>query len=508
VARLRHLPQDDVDVASPAAEHGQRFALPLGRALRLRAVVLETQVEDLGAGRRRSHRRVRVEADEHIRLVVVGDRRTLVEADRLVSVARQDHARSHTRLDRAFEPPCHTERDVFLECALGASSALLVAAMARIDDDDPEARSGRGFEQRRFRGRRRRWRLGARRRWCGGFGRLRDQVDDDPSRSAFARNIGGAKRREARAEVERKNDRRVGNAQGLEHVWPRGRWQRCVEHISVEADQQTIAFLRDRVRCRGQHVDRDARQGILRLDACRNPRDPQIAGHDQSRRPPQFHARTECRAQRARDEVDRNEPPLTVFDRRRREGHDPSTRRGERLTGRQRDRRRPGRDGERPYHRVFADGEIEQLRELVQREHLLPGEDTDRQRAAAIAHEDGIGRRSLCTGLGRECGKNRRQQGRDDEQDGARGAEASHQWPGSYQSAWGDHWWHDRHAVCSHSFAQCGQTPAVSKVFQRQWQPGSQYQRSCFCGSQPQRGQRIRRSFGRRNCFSTPGVRR
>ncbi len=100
VARLRHLPEDDLDVARAAAEDRQRLALALRHALRLVAVVVEAQIEHFGAGCRRPHRRVRVQAEEDVRLVVVGDGRALVEADRFVAIARQDDADAEPRLER------------------------------------------------------------------------------------------------------------------------------------------------------------------------------------------------------------------------------------------------------------------------------------------------------------------------------------------------------------------------------------------------------------------------
>ena len=116
----------------------------------------------------------------------------------------------------------------------------------------------------------------------GRFGRLRDQVDDDPSWTPLARCIGGAKGREPRSEIERDDDRRVGDAQRLKDVRDWRDRQRRVERVSVESNEQAVGFLRDRVRRRGRHLERDPRQRILRLDARGDPRHPDIAGHDQS----------------------------------------------------------------------------------------------------------------------------------------------------------------------------------------------------------------------------------
>ena len=82
VARLRHLPQHDLDVAIAAAEHGQRLRLCLRGLLRLVAVLGQAQEEHLGAADRRPHRRVGVQAEEQIGLVVVRERRALIERRR------------------------------------------------------------------------------------------------------------------------------------------------------------------------------------------------------------------------------------------------------------------------------------------------------------------------------------------------------------------------------------------------------------------------------------------
>ena len=67
--------EHDLDVAIAAAEDGQRLRLRSRRLLRLIAVLGQAQEEDLGAADARPHRRVRVQADEQVGLVVVGQRR-------------------------------------------------------------------------------------------------------------------------------------------------------------------------------------------------------------------------------------------------------------------------------------------------------------------------------------------------------------------------------------------------------------------------------------------------
>ena len=89
----------------PPPNTGSDSLSPCGDALRLFTVFLEAEVENFGAAHRRPHRRVGVQADEEIRLVVVGERRALVEPDGLIAVARQDHPRAESRLERGLQPP-------------------------------------------------------------------------------------------------------------------------------------------------------------------------------------------------------------------------------------------------------------------------------------------------------------------------------------------------------------------------------------------------------------------
>ena len=120
VARLRHLPEDHFDVARPAAEDRQRLALAARDALRLVAVLVEAQVEHLGARQPRPHRRVGVQADEEIRLVVVRDRRALVESHRR-SPSRVRITRTPSRaFERGLQPPRDAQRDVLFERAAGS----------------------------------------------------------------------------------------------------------------------------------------------------------------------------------------------------------------------------------------------------------------------------------------------------------------------------------------------------------------------------------------------------
>ena len=117
--------------------------------LRLVAVLLQAEVEHLRAGDGRPQRRVGVQADEEIRLVVVGERRALIEADGLVAVAREQHAHAKPRFERRLQPARDRQRDVLLERALRAFRAGLVAAVSGVDHDRAQPASRRQIEQRR-----------------------------------------------------------------------------------------------------------------------------------------------------------------------------------------------------------------------------------------------------------------------------------------------------------------------------------------------------------------------
>jgi len=99
VIRLRHLPRRDLDLARAAADDRQGLGAALRRALRLVAVAFETQREHFRARHCRTHRGVRVDADEQIRLVVVGQRGALIRGHGLVAVARQQHAHAEPRFE-------------------------------------------------------------------------------------------------------------------------------------------------------------------------------------------------------------------------------------------------------------------------------------------------------------------------------------------------------------------------------------------------------------------------
>ena len=99
--------EHELDVARAAAEGRHALGAAGGRVRRPRHV--ERGVEDRRAGRRSPQRRVGVQADEQVGLVVVRDRGALVERHVAVVVARQQHADAEPRFDarpsRGARPP-------------------------------------------------------------------------------------------------------------------------------------------------------------------------------------------------------------------------------------------------------------------------------------------------------------------------------------------------------------------------------------------------------------------
>src|SRR4029453_11148814 len=145
-------------------------------ALRLLAVLLEAQIEHLGASHRRTQRCVGVHADEQIRFVVVRNRCTLIQTDSLIPLAREDDADPETPFERSLQFPCNGHRDVLLERPAGSACAVLIAAVPRVDDDRPHAGRCEISQRRWLFG----WLCGL--WWCWRcFGGLRDDINDDPA---------------------------------------------------------------------------------------------------------------------------------------------------------------------------------------------------------------------------------------------------------------------------------------------------------------------------------------
>ena len=214
IARLRRLPQNQIDGAIAAAERRQRRGVLVGSLAGLGVGALDGQVVDLGALHRRPHRGVGVDAEEHVGLLVVGERRSIVERHRAIVLAGQEHPQPEAAFDQRAQAPRDRERDLFFERALRALRAELVAAMAGIDHD--RAQAGRGAlgwnhepRIRRGRGRRRR-----RRR----IRRRRQQIDRQAARSGVGLRRRDAVQRVARPQGQRDRRRRVARRDALQEA--------------------------------------------------------------------------------------------------------------------------------------------------------------------------------------------------------------------------------------------------------------------------------------------------
>ena len=164
VADLRLVPQHHFDVAGAAAEdrHALRHEL-LARP----GLVGKGRHQNRCARRARFGRGVRVQTDEEIGLVVVGDRRAVVERHVPVIVAREQDAKTEPSFEQGLHAPRHGQGQVLFEQTLRAFRALVRSAVARVDGDGPNRRgrlaegrrvSRRQDGRRRCARRRRRWR--------------------------------------------------------------------------------------------------------------------------------------------------------------------------------------------------------------------------------------------------------------------------------------------------------------------------------------------------------------
>ena len=117
----------------PPPSAGSTVAFSLGLLARFGFGALDGQVVDLGALERRAHRGVGVDAEEHVGLVVVGERR---RDRRATSCGRLSRVRNTLEPEPAFDqraqPARDRERDLFLE---RASRALRAESPRRRDRD-------------------------------------------------------------------------------------------------------------------------------------------------------------------------------------------------------------------------------------------------------------------------------------------------------------------------------------------------------------------------------------
>ena len=273
--------------------------------------VIERRDVDGCAGAGRPRRGIRVEAEEEIGLVVVGDRGPLVERHEPVVVAREKYADAEARLDQRLEAARDRQRQVLLDNPLGAPGARVLPAMARIDGDRPERRGCLAED----------WQVGRRRRRGrrgGRFGDRRHQVDGQPR--GVPGGLGrGAHQSEARAELDRQR-RGVGHADRLHEALRQHHRHRHVEQVGLEPNHQPAGLLHHGAAGARRRVDCEPRRVDLRLVPDRQPRHAHVADDQQSRRAPQFETGVVNRGERAVDELERDEPPPAEARDRRREG--------------------------------------------------------------------------------------------------------------------------------------------------------------------------------------------
>ena len=360
--RLREVPQHELDVARAAAERRHAVGAAGGRVRR--GVALERGVEDRRAAGRRAQRRVGVQADEQIGLVVVRDRGALVDRHVPIVVSRQQDADARAALrSPPFARRAMASVRSFSFAPFGALDAVVLAAVAGIDRDGVNRgrRLAEGRRQRRGGG-------------CGGGvagGGAGVAVGLAPPAASITSRVvvstgwlvawKPAKRGPRSTAERRRIERRGPPARGPAAPAPAAagsatssasasnlivRWSAsCVTVASARG----VASIVRRARCAERIVaDRDARNA-------------QVADDQQARRLPEVEARVVDERERAADELDRHEPAAARSRRRRGQRDEPARHRGQRLIRRQ-DDRFPFVGNRDRAERFFADGQLERAR--------------------------------------------------------------------------------------------------------------------------------------------------
>ena len=160
--------------------------------------------------------------------------------------------------------------------------------------------------------------------------------------------------------------------------------ERRVERVSVELEDEAVSFLRDRVRRLRRHVEGQTHERAEVFHVSGDARHADVADEDQAGRLAKLERSPHGECQGARDEIDRDEPGSAIARGRRRQRDQPAADRSEALTRRQHDRLRARRDGQAAGEAVFADGELEELVEVVEREHLLATDEPGRESAPTL----------------------------------------------------------------------------------------------------------------------------
>ena len=163
----------------------------------------------------------------------------------------------------------------------------------------------------------------------------------------------------------------------LDQIWRRRSGEHGVERIGFELDDEARAFLRDGVRRQRRHVECEPDHRAQRLEAPGDARHADAAEKDQARRPAQFERRAERGGQGPWNEIDGHEPRPSFARRRRGQRDQPPGDRCQALPRGQHDGLRARGHGQSAGEAVLAHRQLEELREVVEGEHLLTVEDPD-----------------------------------------------------------------------------------------------------------------------------------
>ena len=241
---MRHLPRNHVDLPDAAARHRQVASVTVGDLAGLLAVLVDAEVVHLGARHDVAQCRVRVQADEEVRAVVVGNGGPSVEGDDGVAAASEDNADTQQAFQQRAQPQCDAQRDVLLHGPFRSVRAFIRAAVARVDDDganlrgeaevgnrDRVARGGVRTRVRRFRRPRFRDR---------GYGRF--QVDHQLRRVAGF-STQDAMRCVRRSGFDREARKLFKQLDGADCIAARHRGAHDVDSVGVEANEEAAVVL-------------------------------------------------------------------------------------------------------------------------------------------------------------------------------------------------------------------------------------------------------------------------
>ena len=202
-----------------------------------------------------------------------------------------------------------------------------------------------------------------------------------------------AVRFEARAQVDPDHSHRVDHPQARHRSHSRGCRPRDVEIVGVEPDQQATGLLRHVMGGARGDVEGHARFAADRVDSPDDVGNAQLADDDEPRVPAHIDREVHQRPETAADELNRYQPAFSVARDRRRQRDEPTADRRQRLAWRQHRQPAPAGHREPACGGVFAHGELEQRRQLVERDHLPIVDQRAAQRTAAVGRHDGVGRR-------------------------------------------------------------------------------------------------------------------